>query len=74
MRRKGDLSGAETSAQVLRRNGSLELHLIVYKVYPGVTGITLVVYVLLVLTETKIVIFNFEDTSVRQLKEKCTNR
>ena len=72
MRRKGDLSGAETSAQVLRRNGSLELHLIVYKVYPGVTGITLVVYVLL--TETKIVIFNFEDTSVRQLKEKCTNR
>ena len=72
MRRKGDLSGAETSAQVLRRNGSLELHSIVYKVYPGVTGITLVVYVLL--TETKIVIFNFEDTSVRQLKEKCTNR
>ena len=72
MRRKGDLSGAETSAQVLRRNGSLELHLIVYKVYPGVTGITWVVYVLL--TETKIVIFNFEDTSVRQLKEKCTNR
>ena len=72
MRRKGDLSGAETSAQVLRRNGSLELHLIVYKVYPGVTGITSVVYVLL--TETKIVIFNFEDTSVRQLKEKCTNR
>ena len=72
MRRKGDLSGAETSAQVLRRNGSLELHLIVYKVYPGVTGITLVVYVLL--TETKIVIFNFEATSVRQLKEKCTNR
>ena len=57
---------------MLRRNGSLELHLIVYKVYPGVTGITLVVYVLL--TETKIVIFNFEDTSVRQLKEKCTNR
>ena len=52
---------------MLRRNGSLEL--IVYKVYPGVT---LVVYVLL--TETKIVIFNFEDTSVRQLKEKCTNR
>ena len=72
MRRKGDLSGTETSAQVLRWNGSLELHLIVYKVYPGVTGITLVVYVLL--TETKIVIFNFEDTSVRQLKEKCTNR
>ena len=71
MRRKGDLSGAETSAQVLRRNGILELHLIVYKVYPGVAGITLVVYVL---AETKIVIFNFEDTSVRQLKEKCTNR
>ena len=56
---------------MLRRNGSLELHLIVYKVYPGVAGITLVVYVL---AETKIVIFNFEDTSVRQLKEKCTNR